>query len=70
MGAEYEAIGEDVDAIQMDYIISAGIRMILMALLIMAASVSVVFLSSRVAAALGHDIRADVYRKVIGFFQQ
>ena len=67
VGAEYEAIGEDVDAIQMDYIISAGIRMILMALLIMAASVSVVFLSSRVAAALGHDIRADVYRKVIGF---
>lgn len=67
VGAEYEAIGEDVDAIQMDYIISAGIRMILMALLIMATSVSVVFLSSRVAAALGHDIRADVYRKVIGF---
>ena len=67
VGAEYEAIGEDVDAIQMDYIISAGIRMILMALLIMSASVSVVFLSSRVAAALGHDIRADVYRKVIGF---
>lgn len=65
--AEYEAVGEDVDAIQMDYIISAGIRMVLMALLIMAASVSVVFLSSRVAAALGHDIRADVYRKVIGF---
>ncbi len=65
--AEYEAIGEDVDAIQMNYIKSAGIRMVLMALLIMAASVSVVFLSSRVAAALGHDIRRDVYRKVIGF---
>lgn len=67
VGTEYEAVGEDVDAIQMDYIISAGIRMVLMAFLIMAASVSVVFLSSRVAAALGHDIRADVYRKVIGF---
>ena len=39
--------------------------MILMALLIMAASVSVVFLSSRVAAALGHDIRADVYQHAI-----
>ena len=64
---EYEAIGEDVDAIQINYIKSAGIRMVLMALLIMAASVSVVFLSSRVAAALGHDIRGDVYRKVIGF---
>lgn len=64
---EYEALGEDVNAIQMDYIKSAGVRMVLMALLIMAASVSVVFLSSRVAAALGHDIRGDVYRKVIGF---
>ena len=41
--------------------------MILMALLIMAASISVVFLSSKVAASLGHDIRGDVYRKVIGF---
>lgn len=65
--AEYEAIGEDVDAIQMNYIKSAGIRMVMMALLIMAASISVVFFSSRVAASLGHDIRGDIYRKVIGF---
>ena len=41
--------------------------MILMALLIMAASISVVFLSAKVAASLGHDIRGDIYRKVIGF---
>ena len=65
--AEYEALGEDIDDLQMNYIAKAGIQMVLMALLIMAASVSVVFLSSRVAASLGHDIRGDIYRKVIGF---
>ena len=64
---EYEALGEDIDKIQMNYIGKAGMKMILMALLIMAASISVVFLSAKVAASLGHDIRGDVYRKVIGF---
>ena len=64
---EYEAMGEDIDEIQMRYIGEAGLKMILMALLIMAASISVVFLSAKVAASLGHDIRGDVYRKVIGF---
>lgn len=65
--AEYEALGEDIDGLQMKYIGEAGLKMILMALLIMAASVSVVFLSAKVAASLGHDIRGDIYRKVIGF---
>ena len=65
--AEYEALGEDIDELQMKYIGEAGLKMILMALLIMAASISVVFLSAKVAASLGHDIRGDIYRKVIGF---
>lgn len=64
---EYKAMGEDIDEIQMSYIGKAGLKMVLMALLIMAASISVVFLSAKVAASLGHDIRGDVYRKVIGF---
>ena len=65
--AEYEAMGEDVDAIQMDYMKSTGIRMVLMALVTMMAAVCVVFLSARVAASLGHDLRGLVYNKVIGF---
>lgn len=65
--AEYEAMGEDVDAIQMDYMKSTGIRMVLMALVTMMAAVCVVFLSSRVAASMGHDLRGLVYNKVIGF---
>ena len=65
--AEYEAMGEDVDAIQMDYMKSTGIRMVLMALVAMMAAVCVVFFSSRVAASMGHDLRGLVYNKVIGF---
>ena len=64
---EYEAIGEDVDAIQMHYIKIAGVRMLGMALITMLCAICVVFLSSRVAASLGHDLRNAVYRKVITF---
>lgn len=67
VGAEYKEMGEDVDKIQMDYIKRAGLQMILMALVIMLAAVSVTFLSARVAAALGHDLRNSVYCKVISF---
>ena len=47
---EYEAMGEDSDAIQMNYIRTSGIQMVLMALVIMLTAVSVTFLSARVAA--------------------
>ena len=65
--SEYEAMGEDVDAIQMDYIKVSGIRMICMAFIIMAAAVSVTFLSAKVAAGLGHDLRSSIYSRVMGF---
>lgn len=65
--SEYQAMGEDVDAIQMHYIKVSGVKMLGMALITMLCAISVVFLSSRVAAALGHDLRNAVYRKVITF---
>ena len=65
--AEYEAMGTDMDAVQMDYIKKAGIQMLLLAFVIMAASICVTFLSARVAAALGHDLRNSIYRKVMSF---
>ena len=64
---EYEAMGEDVDGIQMRYVLLSGLKMLGMALLIMICAVSVTFLSSRLAAKLGHDLRNQVYRKVISF---
>ena len=64
---EYEAQGIDVDAIQIQYLMTSGLKMLAMALVIMLAAVSVTFLSSRVAAFLGRNLRNGVYRKVISF---
>lgn len=64
---EYQALGENLDKIQMGYLLHTGLLMLGLAFLGMAAAISVTFLSARVAAALGHDLRDVVYRKVIGF---
>ena len=61
---EYEAQGIDVDAMQIQYLMTSGLKMLAMALVIMLAAVSVTFLSSRVA---GRNLRNGVYRKVISF---
>lgn len=67
VASEYEALGTDVDAIQMRYILMSGIRMLVMALVIMLAAISVTFISARVAGRLGHDLRNSIYRKVMSF---
>ena len=67
VSSEYEAMGVDLDRQQIGYIMRTGGSMILLALLAMAASVLVTFCSARVTAAVAHDLRNDVYRKVIGF---
>lgn len=64
---EYEAQGIDVDAMQIQYLVTSGLKMLAMALVIMLAAVSVTFLSSRAAAFLGRNLRNGVYRKVISF---
>ena len=64
---EYEALGEDLDSFQISYLVKVGVQMVLLALLAMLASVLVTFFSARVAAVVAHDLRGDVYRKVIGF---
>ena len=64
---EYEAMGEDLAQIQMNYLIRTGVQMLGLALISMMAAVLVTFLVSRVAALLGHDLRNQVYRKVISF---
>ena len=64
---EYEALGEDLDSLQISYLVKVGVQMVLLALLAMLASVLVTFFSARVAATVAHDLRGDVYRKVIGF---
>lgn len=64
---EYKAQGQDVDKIQTRYVLNAGLKMLGLAAIAMAAAISVTFLSSRVAAGLGRDLRSNVYKKVISF---
>ena len=59
---EYEAMGENLDSIQMKYLLRTGLLMLGLALIGMIAAVCVTFLAARVAAALGHDLRDAVYR--------
>lgn len=67
VASEYQALGMDVDAMQMQYLIKSGLQMLAMALVIMLAAVSITFISSRVAGKLGHDLRNSIYRKVMSF---
>ena len=64
---EYQELGLDIDQIQIRYILKIGLLMLGIAFLSMLAAVLVTFLSARVAAATGHDLRNSIYRKVIGF---
>ena len=64
---EYKAQGKDMDALQTQYILISGLKMLGLALLAMGAAIMVTFLSSQVAATLGKNLRNHVYRKVISF---
>lgn len=65
--AEYVAIGVNTDNIQNKYIIATGLQMIGIALISMACAVTIMFLSSRVAAYLGRTLREKVFKKVLQF---
>ncbi len=64
---EYADIGMNLNKIQNDYIISTGFQMLGIALISMAAAIIIMFLSSKVAARLGKNLRDKVFKKVLGF---
>ena len=63
----YQNLGVDTDKIQNDYILLSGLQMLGVALVSMISAVSIMFLSSRVAARLGKTLRDKVFKKVISF---
>lgn len=72
MGASYARArnieaGADVEAIQADYLKSSGVKMLLMSLLMLAASAGVGYLASKVGAGIGRDLRSAVFQKVVRF---
>ncbi len=63
----YRNINVDTDKIQNNYIIITGLQMLGVAFISMVSAVSIMFLSSRVAARLGRTLREKVFRKVLSF---
>ena len=63
----YRELGVDMSAYQRAYIWGAGLKMLGVALLGVAAAVSVGFLASRTAAGLSRRLRHDVFAKVTSF---
>ena len=64
---EYEQLGYDLDAMQMDYLVATGAKMLGLAALGMIIAVMVGFLASRTAAKVGRSLRERLFNQVIGF---
>ena len=63
---EYEAQGI-AHTVQMNYLWKEGGQMLALTLLMVVVAVAVGFVASRVSAAIGRDLRRDVFSTVIGF---
>ena len=63
----YEELGMDMDAMQTNYILVTGGKMLALAALGMLASITVGLMASRVAASVGREARGKVFQKVVGF---
>lgn len=63
----YKTIGVDMNALRTGYILTTGAKMLGLAFLGLLASVTVGLLASRTAAAVGRDLRRNVFHKVVGF---
>ena len=66
VGLEYEAQGTAHD-VQMAYLLRIGGQMLGLTLLMVAAAVAVGFIASRVSAAIGRDLRREVFATVVGY---
>ena len=64
---EYEAQGVDLNAVRNDYLWSVGGVMVVMSLLMMLTSIAVGYISSRVSASVGRDLREEMYTHILSF---
>lgn len=65
--AEYQDLGLDVNAVQLNYLAWLGAQMLGVAALMMLASVAVGFVASRTAAKIARILRERLFEKVISF---
>lgn len=64
---QYQYLGVNTDNIQNSYILLTGLQMLGIALITMISAVTIMLLSSRVAAKLGKTLREKVFKKVLSF---
>ena len=64
---EYTALGININKLQNNYILVTGGIMLLVALVSVAATIVVAYLSAKVAAGLSKNLRRDVFKKVTSF---
>ncbi len=64
---QYQYLGANTDNIQNNYILISGLQMLGISLITMISAVTIMLLSSRVAAKLGKTLREKVFKKVLSF---
>lgn len=64
---EYAVAGLNVDHIRTSYLLRTGGRMLLLTLGMIAAAVLCNYVGAKMSAAIGRDLRAQVFRKVLSF---
>ena len=65
--SEYEALGMDLGQVQMNYLLTTGVKMLGLTLLMVATAVLSGLLSSRTAAKIGMELRGQVFTRVLSF---
>ncbi len=64
---EYEAIGIDLNAMQMDCILGACARILFLSITSLLINVIIIFISAKTSAKLSQNLRALIYNKVLAF---
>ena len=65
--AEYTRLGRDVDQVQKDYILVAGVKMLAIALAGTVCAIACGFLASKIGSGVSRLLRGDVFKKVESF---
>lgn len=67
---EYLSVGIDISSMQINYVIKSGLKMLGVVLLVAITAIIISYLSSRVAAKFGRELRNKVVEKVLSYSDQ
>ena len=67
---EYETVGVDIDKMQINYVITSGLKMLGVVLLVVLTAIIISYLSSKVAARFGRELREKTVEKVMSYSEK